>query len=355
MVDDGTALFFERYRRKTHVTPRSYLGFIELYREVYKKKVSHVEELASSINNGLLKLEQASADVDLMKIEVRDKEKVIAVAVAATRARCCRRSPRRPRAEKKKSEVQVIVDAVAVEAETIGKDKDAVEEDHAAKPALDDAENALPAITGKDIGMLKALKKPPELIKRLFDCVLVLFQEPLIVCEAVMVKRLQLEVSWERSTQVMSQSNFPEQLQLFDKDGINDETIELLYPVRERRGHDVRRRQEGVGQRRRAVHLGQLDGALHAHREDGQAEDGRAQGRDGQAQRGEREARGRRAARRGQGVARQDAGVVRRGDREEGAIEADALAQRRMDSANKLIGALGGEYALEGRLGGLRR
>ena len=47
----------------------------ELYRETYVKKVSHVEELATSINNGLLKLEQASADVDVMKVELREKEK----------------------------------------------------------------------------------------------------------------------------------------------------------------------------------------------------------------------------------------------------------------------------------------
>ena len=65
MVDDGCQLFFERYRRKTYVTPRSYLGFISLYREVYVKKVAHVEELASSINSGLEKLEQASADVSM--------------------------------------------------------------------------------------------------------------------------------------------------------------------------------------------------------------------------------------------------------------------------------------------------
>jgi hypothetical protein len=49
---------------------------------VYVKKVAKVEELATSINNGLIKLEQASADVDVMKIELREKEKVLAVAVA---------------------------------------------------------------------------------------------------------------------------------------------------------------------------------------------------------------------------------------------------------------------------------
>jgi hypothetical protein len=42
--------------------------------------VAKVEELATSINNGLIKLEQASADVNVMKIELR--EKVLAVAVA---------------------------------------------------------------------------------------------------------------------------------------------------------------------------------------------------------------------------------------------------------------------------------
>ena len=44
--------------------------------------MAKVEELATSINNGLIKLEQASADVDVMKIELREKEKVLAVAVA---------------------------------------------------------------------------------------------------------------------------------------------------------------------------------------------------------------------------------------------------------------------------------
>merc|ERR1719446_1015479 len=54
--------------------------------------------------------------------------------------------------------------------------------------------------------------------------------EPLIPPAAEMVKRLQLEVSWAQSTIVMSRATFLEDLQRFNKDAINDETIELLQP-----------------------------------------------------------------------------------------------------------------------------
>ena len=74
------------------------------------------------------------------------------------------------KAEKKKSEGQAVKDVLAAEREVIAEDKRIVEEDlMAAKPALDEAEAALSAITQKDIVMLKSLKKPPEVIKRLFD------------------------------------------------------------------------------------------------------------------------------------------------------------------------------------------
>ena len=130
--------------------------------------------------------------------------------------------------------MQAVKDTLAAEASVIAEDKAVVEADlAAAKPALDEAEAALSAITGKDIAMLKVLKKPPELIKRLFDCVCILFMETMIPCEAVMVKRLQLEVSWAKSSEVMGRSTFLDDVLFFSnnkKDGINDETIELLYP-----------------------------------------------------------------------------------------------------------------------------
>lgn len=53
--------------------------------------------------------------------------------------------------------------------------KDDAEKDlAAAKPALNAALAALNSITPKDITALKALKNPPDIVKRIFDCVLLL-------------------------------------------------------------------------------------------------------------------------------------------------------------------------------------
>ena len=53
--------------------------------------------------------------------------------------------------------------------------KDDAEQDlAAAKPALDSAVEALNSIMPKDITSLKALKNPPDVVKRIFDAVLLL-------------------------------------------------------------------------------------------------------------------------------------------------------------------------------------
>lgn len=73
------------------------------------------------------------------------------------------------------SQVVVIVDGVTKKAAEIAAVKDDAEKDlAAAKPALDAALSALNSITQKDIVGLKALKNPPDIVKRIFDCVLLL-------------------------------------------------------------------------------------------------------------------------------------------------------------------------------------
>lgn len=79
-----------------------------------------------------------------------------------------------------KQKVAVIVDQVSKKAAEIGAVKDDAETDlAAAKPALDEALSALNSITQKDIVSLKALKSPPDIVKRIFDCVLLLKYWPI--------------------------------------------------------------------------------------------------------------------------------------------------------------------------------
>ena len=78
------------------------------------------------------------------------------------------------------------MEAVTVKASEIAAVKDDAEKDlAAAKPALDSALSALNSITQKDIVGLKALKNPPDIVKRIFDCVLLLRYALCNTCESM--------------------------------------------------------------------------------------------------------------------------------------------------------------------------
>lgn len=99
----------------------------------------------------------------------------------------------------------------------------------AAKPAMEEAVAALSSISSKDISTLKQLKKPPDIVKRIFDTVLVLKQQPLNKVEYEDNKGEQVvSSSYQTSINMMSDMGFLGTLMNFPKEQINDETIELL-------------------------------------------------------------------------------------------------------------------------------
>ena len=71
---------FYRFRRQTHVTPKSYLSFLDGYTSLYKVKHSEIGELAERMNTGLDKLIEASLSVDQLSKDLLVKEKELAVA-----------------------------------------------------------------------------------------------------------------------------------------------------------------------------------------------------------------------------------------------------------------------------------
>lgn len=69
-----------RFRRATHVTPKSYLNFIAGYKSIYKSKQIELNEGALRMDTGLEKLAEASASVEVLKKELAVMEQELAEA-----------------------------------------------------------------------------------------------------------------------------------------------------------------------------------------------------------------------------------------------------------------------------------
>jgi len=60
LVTDVCGIYFQRMRRNVYVTPKSYLSFIDLYKDVYSVKYNGIDVDDANIQSGLQKLAEAS-------------------------------------------------------------------------------------------------------------------------------------------------------------------------------------------------------------------------------------------------------------------------------------------------------
>ena len=229
-VSQSCISYFERFRRQTHVTPKSFLSFIQSYKDVYAAKQEEIGDMANRMNTGLEKLSEASKTVETLKEELAQMEKGLETAN-------CRAEKVLSDVTQKSKESEVIKDKIKVDkvsAEDIVSDIE-VERGEAeskleiARPALEEAEAALNTISSANIATVRKLGRPPHLIMRVMDCVLLLFRRRLPLL--TMDKEYGCpKPSWAESLKMMSSASFLSSLLHFPKDSINEEMTELLEP-----------------------------------------------------------------------------------------------------------------------------
>ncbi len=59
--------YLRKYRRQVHVTPKTFLSFLDVFKQLYKSKLETTTDLAASIVGGLQKLDEAKDDILEMK------------------------------------------------------------------------------------------------------------------------------------------------------------------------------------------------------------------------------------------------------------------------------------------------
>uniref|UniRef100_A0A8D3DUG5 Dynein heavy chain 5, axonemal-like n=1 Tax=Scophthalmus maximus TaxID=52904 RepID=A0A8D3DUG5_SCOMX len=222
--------YFERFRRQTFVTPKSYLSFIDIYKIIYAEKIAYVGTLAERMKTGLCKLMEAEQSVSQLSQELVVKEQELAVASEKAEEVLKVVMAKATAAETVKQQVQKVKDKAQLIVNVIEADKFVAESKlEAAKPALKAAEDALQTIKPADIATVRKLQKPPHLIMRIMDSVVLLFQRKIDTVTAD-PERPCPRPSWPEAMKLMQNSSFLSMLLNFNKDTITEEMVELLGP-----------------------------------------------------------------------------------------------------------------------------
>ncbi|XP_026319440.1 dynein heavy chain 8, axonemal-like [Hyposmocoma kahamanoa] len=229
-VAEACVSYYDRFRRQAHVTPKSYLCFLEGYKSLYKDKHLNIAEMARRMTTGLDKLIEAGASVDILKKELEIKEQEIKVATEKADEVLAAVAESQAAAEIVKGEVLEVKERAVALVSVIAAET-AVAEDKlaAAKPALDAAEAALQTINAADIATVRKLGKPPFLITLIMDAVIILFRKKIDPIKPDPEKNF-LTASWAESLKVMADARFLSNLKNYPKDEINAEMVDLLQP-----------------------------------------------------------------------------------------------------------------------------
>jgi len=239
LIIQSCADYEHKMRRNVYQTPKSFLSFLDVFMYEYEQELKKLLEKESRVTHGLEKLIQGAHDVQKLKIVLAEEKKKLEKATLETNSMIGDLETKSLEATKESEKVNNIKLECENDASRIQREKDECEKDlAAAQPYLDEAETAIKSIKTAHIVEVKKLAKPSDIIKLVFDGVLILFKQPLNpVKEATLTVKKQeitfIDPSYTHASKMMGAPHFLKDLYAFSAEGkdlINDETVELMAP-----------------------------------------------------------------------------------------------------------------------------
>lgn len=243
MVTDVCDEYFLKMRRSVYQTPKSYFSFIKNFKALYSTKLKELQMKEERVNMGLHKLTQGAKDVEAMKVVLAEEQRKLEIATLETNKMLASLEISSVEAQKEGDQVSSIKIKCEEDAARIAAEKGACEQDLAkAQPFVEEAEAAIASIRPAHIGEIKKLPNPSDIIKLVFDGVLILFQKPLNPVRPAKLSVTKKELAFIETSfkpyamNMLNDSRFLQILLDFGqvgKDKINEETIEFLQPYME--------------------------------------------------------------------------------------------------------------------------
>ncbi|KAJ3375748.1 Dynein heavy chain 2, axonemal [Allomyces arbusculus] len=201
-------------KRPSYVTPINYLELVTNYGELYKTKKKAIGDLANKLSNGLRKLDDTKENVQKISVELEGARKQVAQFQKQCEDYLVIIVQQKREADEQAKQVSARSEKLQVEEEEVKGVADAARADlDQALPALEAATKALEALNKKDLNEIRSYGKPPPLVEK--------------VMEAVMVLK-KCEPTWDEAKRQLGNPNFIKQLIGFDKDNISDKILKRI-------------------------------------------------------------------------------------------------------------------------------
>ena len=206
--------FFDEQRRRTYVTPKSFLELLALYVAMLDDKRQQVTAALERLEGGVHKLKQANESVADMKVELSELQPVLEAKSIETSKLLIEVQRETQAAAQQKALVERDKALVAQTAEKVRALADDAQADlDKALPAFEAAISSLKSLSKPDLIEVKGYAKPPPLVMKVMECVCILLGK---------------KPDWDSAKKVLGDSNLLETLMNFDKDNIPPKVVKEI-------------------------------------------------------------------------------------------------------------------------------
>jgi dynein heavy chain, axonemal len=222
-VNEMSVTYLQNDKRYNYTTPKSYLEQISLYKRLLTLKYKELQEKIVRLENGLVKLQSTSKQVDDLKdklaaqeVEVKQKNEDADKLIKIVSAESEKVGKEKAIADEEQAKVSVISAEVGKKAEDCERDLSK------ALPALEAAQKALDTLDKNSLTEMKSFANPPSGV---------LLVSSAVMCLMAPGGKVPKDKSWKAAKAMMGNvDKFLTDLKTYDKDNIHENCRKEVKP-----------------------------------------------------------------------------------------------------------------------------